>query len=548
MLRRLMPTTFLATQFFFAPHLSPAQSLPPSSSCPCTLQGSVVDSVSGQPIPHALVRLTANSHRATLTGSEGKFQFEGLPAGSVTLQAGKPGYLDNDAFGPWSGTRSLFQFGPGAAPAILKLTPENVISGQVSDENGEPLEGFTVSVLIRAPDNKRLFPDQRHFAVTDDEGKFRIPGMPPGSYFLRVAHMEAPILNSTGKSAAPMGYAPVFYPGANDISSAVPLKLRPGRPAQANFSLKREPYVQLSGTVSGIGPQDEVSSLLLLDSSGTSLNSEISFDAPTSSFRTEWIPPGAYTLIVQAAGVRATHPAVASSVSFANLRIYATSSRSDLHLTLQPRIDVPVIMRGLSLANSENLQSLPLALALIPKESDLVGFRDAVSAVSAQDAWSSGDTPFLFAGVVPGTYQFIAESPSGVSFYAESATWGATDLQRDDLVLSSGSVPPIEVVVRDDGATLNGTVSSGDLPHPSAIVLLAEKRKRTRLVPVNANGRFEVSGLAPGVYRVFAVDASAPFDYEDPAFLAKISSKIQEVTLAPKQSASINLELVTGGE
>jgi hypothetical protein len=32
-------------------------------------------------------------------------------------------------------------------------------------------------------------------------------------------------------------------------------------------------------------------------------------------------------------------------------------------------------------------------------------------------------------------------------------------------------------------------------------------------------------------------------DYLDPAFQQKISSKIQEITLSPKQSASINLEL-----
>jgi len=64
-------------------------------------------------------------------------------------------------------------------------------------------------------------------------------------------------------------------------------------------------------------------------------------------------------------------------------------------------------------------------------------------------------------------------------------------------------------------------------------------------LPVSAGGVFAVSGLAPGVYRVFAVESSAEVNYQDPAFLAKISSKIQEITLSPKQSASINLELAT---
>src|SRR5437660_5619738 len=181
MLRLCIPTILLAAQFLFFGYSSSAQS-PTTSSCPCTLQGSVVDSISGQPVPHALVKLTAPSPRAALTDSAGRFQFEGLPAGSATLEAEKPGYLGNDGQGSWSGNTSSYRLGPDAPPAVLKLLPEGVISGQVSDENGEPLEGFTVSVLLRAPQDKRLYPDQRHSAVTNDEGKFRIAGLPSGSF------------------------------------------------------------------------------------------------------------------------------------------------------------------------------------------------------------------------------------------------------------------------------------------------------------------------------------------------------------------------------
>jgi hypothetical protein len=72
MLPRLIPTILFAAQFLFCAYPAPAQSSASSSSCPCTLQGSVVDSISGQPVPHALVRLSAPSPRATLTDSEGK--------------------------------------------------------------------------------------------------------------------------------------------------------------------------------------------------------------------------------------------------------------------------------------------------------------------------------------------------------------------------------------------------------------------------------------------------------------------------------------------
>jgi len=300
--RRLTPTILFAAQFLFCPYPAPAQSSASSFSCPCTLQGSVVDSISGQPVPHALVRLTSPSPRATLTDSEGKFQFESLAAGSVTLEGEKPGFLTRDPLGRWSLPSVTLQLTPNTSPAILKLIPEGVITGQVSDENGEPLEGVTIRISPRRPDHRGLTPDILHQpAVTDDQGKFRIAEMRPGSYYLTARLNQAPALNATRKSSPPSGYLPVFYPGVNDIASAVPLKVFPGRTVQANLSLKREPFVQLAGTVSGYSPQAQVN-LSLEDFSGVPEISEIVFDAPSGSFHTKWIPPGIYTLTALSAG------------------------------------------------------------------------------------------------------------------------------------------------------------------------------------------------------------------------------------------------------
>src|SRR5690242_10536255 len=180
MLRPFIPTLLLAAQFLFLNNPSSAQSSMASSSCPCTLQGSVVDSVSNQPVPHALVKLSGASPRATLTDSDGKFQFEDLPAGSATLEGAKPGYLGNDRQGFLSSNTSSYQLGPNSPPAVLKLLPESIISGQVSDENGEPLEGFTIILFHygQGYSSLGLGPDILHPpAITDDQGKFRITGL-----------------------------------------------------------------------------------------------------------------------------------------------------------------------------------------------------------------------------------------------------------------------------------------------------------------------------------------------------------------------------------
>jgi len=566
MLRLCIPTILLAAQFFFFGYPSSAQS-PAASPCPCTLQGSVVDSISGQPVPHALVKLTAPSPRAALTDSAGRFQFEGLPAGSATLEAEKPGFLARDPFGVWYPPSVTILLAPDSPPALLKLVPEGVISGQVSDESGNPLEAFTISIFSRGSGHLGLglAPDALHrSASTDDEGKFRIAGLHPGSYYLQARQTQGPAPGAA-RSSVPSGYSPVFYPAAADVASAVPIKVLPGGTVQANFSLKRVPFIRLSGTVSGYTPQEQIS-LSLADSSGTPQSIEISFEPTNGSFRTKWIPPGVYTLTGQSSGEfvvdgsaalssalqSSTHvvvglgPGRMPSATFASLRVNASTSVSDLHLALQPTIDIPVVIRGLSATNNDVQPALP-ALVLVPKEHSLAG-RFVGARPSDSNAQFAGDLHVAFESVVPGRYE-LKIIPHHDTYYVESATWGSTDLLRNDLVLdSSGSVPPVEVVVHDDGAAINGKVFFDGTPLQSLVVFLTDKRSKPVFFPVGADGTFTIWSLAPGAYHVFAVDGSANFDYEDPASLAKISSKIQEITLAPKQSASLNLELATVGE
>lgn len=562
MLRSLIPGLFLAKQLLSLPDLSLAQSPGTTFSCPCPLSGSVVDSATGRPVAHALVRLSPGLFPPVLSDSEGRFQFENVPAGFVTVVARKPGFLSGGDYGSWfAGRVASFEFGPNTPPATLKLIPEGVIFGQVTGEDGQPLEGVAINVFFRSFHGGRLYQDQHFHPVTDDEGKFRIAGLHRGSYYLLARPAQGPVVISAQKSTAPSGYPPVFYPGAGDPAAALPIKVLPGNAVQANFSLKREPFVQLSGIVAGFSPQLPVS-LMLWDSSGTPVNTEVIFDSATGAFHTKWIPPGTYTLTAQSTlvvsaeggadssvtvrsfGYEAIH--IARNPSVARLPVSATSSMSDLRLALQPTANIPVVLQGLPDTGSGNPLSQLLQLSLLSRENDFGESAHFASLAHPESPASPGEMDLLFLGIQPGTYELRIEPQPNTSYYAESATWGSADLLRDDLVLdSSGSAPPIYVSVRNDAASLNGSVSSSDPSISALVVLLGDKRNSARLYSVRPGGTFNFPVLAPGTYRVFAVDTSADFDYQDPAFLAKISSKIQELTLSPKQSATANLEVAT---
>lgn len=560
MLRPCIPTFLLASQFLFVSHPSSAQSSVPSSSCPCTLRGSVVDSVSGQPVPHALVKLTAPSPRALLTDSVGKFQFEGLPAGTSTLEATKPGYLSPETVGAHLPPIVSVQLAPDSPPAILKLTPESIIFGQVADERGEPLEGFTVTVWTRTFDTGTGEVGFTGFldARTDDEGKFRIAKLGPGSYYLLVRPAQGASQKSQAKSQAPSGYVPVYYPRVDDLFSATPIKLLPGKSVQINFSLKREPFVRLSGTVSGYSPGDSVN--VSLRAAPGVQDPPILFDPGNGSFHTEWIPPGLYTLMAQAGMVTARGGPAASSQSalvqvvggfgefsthsFASQPINALSSVSDIHLALQPTADIPIVVHGLPNEAFARPYLLPRFFALIPKTPGASSPEYFPGLEKSEDTHFSGDLPMVFTGIPAGNYELKIGLPYNAPFYVESASSGALNLLRENLVLS-GSIPPIDVVLRDDPAALSGTISSGNTPVSGVVVLLPDSRSKPIIFVADSTGSYRVSGLAPGAYRVFAVVPAANPDYLDAAFQQKISSKIQEITLTPRQSASMHLELAT---
>jgi hypothetical protein len=548
MFRPLLSLLLFVSPILLTSRLTAQQSALNSSSCPCTLRGTIVDSVTGNPIHGAFVQSYTGSPWSAFTDSEGKFQFDALPAGPITVQAAKPGYLSNGAFDSPAPKAYSLQLGPDAAPAILKLTPEGVIFGQVTDEDGEPLEGFIVSLVYRNPLGRGLSPNPRQRAVTDDEGKFRLAGLQPGTCYLALRPTEGPALTSTKNVDAPQGFAPVFYPSAPGTDSAIPIKVRPGRPSQANFSFKREPFVRLSGTVSGYSSEQQVA-LNLQDSLGEPMPQQIAFEASTGNFQSKWIPPGAYTLSASSTNAQAFLDA-SRALSSARQSVNANSTLSGIHLVLQPTVNIPVVVRGLPSVDSENDSSPSFMLLLLAKGQTTRGVSHYATTANRSPDAPFGPPYLVVAGVEPGTYDVNGAVYRGGSYYLESVSWGSTDLLHDPLVLdSSGAVPPIDVVVREGAATLSGTVVSGDQPSSAAVIVFPpDQRMPPGFAFSGADGAFMLQNLAPGTYRVMALENFAGLDLENQNVLRSISSKAQEVTLALKQTASLRLELTTVGE
>jgi uncharacterized protein (DUF2141 family) len=333
----------------------------------------VSDESTPQPIRRAQVVVTnaeASLLRTTFTNEAGRFSITGLPAGRYTLTATKPTYL-RSAYGARRhdrpGTPITLADGHQMTDITLRMTRGAVLSGRITDENGQPAFGVGVRVMqLRMQNGERTFAavagGNTFGESTDDRGQYRFFGLPPGEYAIaatprampgevramtdaeiravmqalqqRAAQQQAVQQGMTGAgvavpppaAAAPrpitdedivtVGYANVYYPGTTSAASATTVTLTAGdERSGVDFSLQLVRTAQIEGVVSvpaGIQPQSVQLMLLPSASAGAAAASLELFTlnraapGPDGRFSFNAVPPGDYTISARASAAPPT--------------------------------------------------------------------------------------------------------------------------------------------------------------------------------------------------------------------------------------------------
>jgi hypothetical protein len=506
-----------------------------------TLKGTVVNSVTSEPIRGALVQIYFNGQSSMLTGPDGKFQFAGLPPGQSTIMVRKPGFFSEDDFEPTARGQHLATTGPNSSPVVLKLVPEGVIYGHITEEDGEPIEGLPVELLAQHLQNGRRVWDRRPEGLTDEDGNFRMAELQPGDYFLSAGPSRNPVtlpaqLSQSGTQGIPM----VYYPVGSELAAAARIPISPGKKVEINLTLSPQPFYRVSGSINGYAPNQPVN-LQLRNSAGIPLPYNWRFDSATGSFHINGVPAGAYTLYAEA-------PDSHGHSLTATVPLTVNADISGLHLILLPTVNIPirvgiVISRtgAERLGNQENY--LSAYVQLVARNAGLFELRYGSQQVGEQAASS-----LELQNVAPGTYS-VEINPNG-PLYVQSATSGTINLLESDLSVAPGSSPqPIEITLRDDVAFLSGTVSLENQSLNATILAFSEHTSiPPRIQPTYSGGNFQLSFLPPGTYKILAVDHPDRLEYANPEAVKKYLSKAREVTLSPEQSAKIDLELTKVGE
>jgi protocatechuate 3,4-dioxygenase beta subunit len=299
------------------------------------IAGVVVSGDTGRPIADATVSVISGETAAIRVGQSdraGRFVLPALPAGRFVLHASKPSFL-GAGYGATKpgrpGTVIALADGQQLVGLNLKVWPGAVVTGLVTDEQGEPVPDAEVQLHRAggaAPDIMQLMLAMGggRQNVTDDRGVYRIFGIAPGEYLvsvtpprttpagvrrltpddmaagqraLREPRRVPPPVTAGAPSRPPPstvlptrpvqdqedgqafassggqspGWAPVYSPGTTDPTRAASITLATGEErAGVNLKLEFVPLARVEGTVFGVDgrPANGVQIMLQRDGDG----------------------------------------------------------------------------------------------------------------------------------------------------------------------------------------------------------------------------------------------------------------------------------------
>ena len=229
-----------------------------ASTGTAVIRGRVVAAETGRPLTLATITASApelRESRSISTNSEGRYELRNLPAGRYTLSIAHSGYLRLQY-----GQRRPLELGKPidvAAAAIVDnidfvLPRMSVISGRVTDEEGEPIAGARVTAMPSSPygDRRSSPPIGIGFVQTDDSGAYRIIGLSPGSYVVMADPASSIVDDGRSRRDAGRRLRADVFSGCLESGRGASGVGRPRRRgANTDFSLVPTRLATITGTV-----------------------------------------------------------------------------------------------------------------------------------------------------------------------------------------------------------------------------------------------------------------------------------------------------------
>jgi carboxypeptidase family protein len=578
----LFPSLFHAQE-----PISPDNQNAPVSSARVNVHGVVLNAVSGEPLPRALVHFIGGGNSGALTDGDGRFELIDVPTGPQQFEIIKPGFRDemseaaSAAGGGVGGFAHTVIVAAEMPDMTFRMAPPNSIHGQVQLSTGDVAQGIEMTLLKQNAEGGRLFwqlvTPGAATTKTNAEGAYRFGGLSDGTYVI----YSAPAMDNEpfGTLVDPRnahniersGYASQFYPDARDLAGAAKIYLHGGEQVEANLSLALEPFHVVSATTflpalgasQGFTPErtgGTTFSALLTDSQGHQLPYVAQYDPATRTVQA-LLPDGTYEFVVTAGrptmvmrrGGNATtlreDGHFTGAVEFSVAGHAVTNLRIALAIAQSNPVQVNMIRTGSqSRGQSLNLDGGDQVFLTMSQTGGWIG--DGMTNTFAVGSYAG---PLNTSFAQPGTYWVHTNLPDK-HVCEGSLTVGGSNLAREPLTLGiSGSSAPVTLNLRDDCASLTLTlpaaaaVSGGGEESSYTVYVVPDFDSTEDVIPhtlrPSTESNVTLEGLTPGSYHVYAFDKPVGLAYHDRATMDALSNAGQAINLAPLANANLVLEV-----
>jgi hypothetical protein len=517
-----------------------------------SVSGTVVDDSTGKPIHMAYATLSTTGAKpmdaSVYTDVNGTFQFTAVPPGRYFLHADENRYQRVSLGAPtpdhYPATLTL---GPGEIRQgiELRLRRLGAISGLVLDPDGDPMSGMSVQLMVPTWVRGHKTWTPRNSAVTNDRGEFRIHGIIAGRYFLCATARRMPVFGmrsevALGDSEPDQVFGKVYYPNAANVQNAQPLELKPGAEIQdIVLRLPTTAAARITGHVEApegldTSPGFQVSFNSQDDGAGISAGYGI---GGGQQLVVPALAPGHYTAITTLQG----------NDEYRGV--------DDIDLQPGPQNVVFHLQKGVRLAGHLEVQGVAadptsFKVTLVPGDASPRFRRNNLEAAVQKDG------TFAFAAVTPGTWD-IGVQPVPKGGFVKSMKLGEQDVLTEDMNIIAATSAPLNIVVSMRGGVVTGTVkmperSDVDIGagEPRAVVLLTPVGRFSHVESFRMirssehDGKYELRGITPGSYKLFAFEALDRTAARDPDFLSRIDSLGKPVEVREGEEIRLDLDML----
>jgi len=498
------------------------------------ISGQVLRADTGRPLPKAVVTLTPEGRPSETTSvrteTTGTFHFSEVAPGRYRLRAERSGYVrqvyGQRAAGP--GTVVTLGAGQRLEAVEFRLEPAGVISGSVTDEDSEPAEGLEVRALrVRFAPGGRQDVSIGRTTRTDDLGNFRLPGLSPGSYYVQAGGRGEGV--SIGGPTPAFSYSATYFPGVLLREEAQRVHVAAGGEARGiDFSVRSTPTFNVSGLVVDTVPGSSTRRYSIGFARGGGM-ATTSMDPHDGSFTLRGVAPGDYALV-----------AIASDESGSSRRGYRNVRVLDADVRVTIDIGRTAEVRGeVQVEDSSDFRFSGLHISLQPEVADAV----------TGDAFVEEKGKFVVKDIPEGRYTFQLQGREQEMYLKQVRCAGEDYTTRGVSLAADQVLEGCTLRIARDVAEVSGQVTKEDLPVAGAVVVLipAEAARRflarhTATGQTDPNGQFQIRGVIPGEYFIFAVAASGDGIYYDPEFANRNRESTERLSVKPKEQHRLSLK------